>query len=101
MKLHFDLFKIKFDTKYINKSTDMRRRAIAVGHRYFSRIGWVTAVHVAVNGHCLQSSSIQATYTFEFLSEHVQLTKQPAVEKVTDQGPVSRPENFSGPKSYL
>ena len=39
--------------------------------------------------HGLRSSSIEATYTFEFLGEHVQLTKHPAVEKVTDQEPVS------------
>ena len=68
----------------------MRRRAISVGHRYFSRIGWATAVHAAANGHCIRSSSMEATKTFGFLGENVELTKQPAVEKVRDQGPVSR-----------
>ena len=54
-------------------------------HRYFSRISWASAVHVDANGHCLRSLSIEATYTFEFLGEHVQLSKQSAVEKLTNK----------------
>ena len=61
----------------------MRRRAIA-------GLAWLLQyklLQMAIHG--LRSSSIEATYIFEFLGEHVQLTKQPAVEKITKQGPVS------------
>ena len=44
-------------------------------HRYFSQISWATAVHVAANGHCHQTSLIKAMFTFEFLGEHVQHKK--------------------------
>ena len=63
---------------------------IAIGNQYFSQISWATALHIPANGHCLQSSSIEAMYTFAFLGEHVHLTKQPAMEKATNQGLVSR-----------
>ena len=53
-------------------------------HRYFSRISRAFAVHFAVNGYCFRYSSIKANYTFEFLGEHVQLTKQPTEGKVLD-----------------
>ena len=56
-------------------------------YRYFSRIRWSFAVHVAANGYYFRSSSssIEATYTFEFLGAHVQLTKQPTEGKVKGQ----------------
>ena len=39
-------------------------------HRYFSRISWAFAVYIAANGYYFRSSSIEVTYTFEFLGEH-------------------------------
>ena len=45
-------------------------------HRCFSRISWAFAVHVAANSYCFRSSSIKATFTFEFLVEKVQRNNQ-------------------------